>query len=208
MGKDSKGNRLRDRFPLAVSFADFFAAQRNRPAGGDGTGGTNSTGERRIRSTLGESPAAAGTRTGRGRFACGRPHFSARRNGGKTRRGTMSKHTSLAPFPQNRNTAKTPYRSVAPPLQIETVRFDLRRTFRRNLPAATKGSCAVFRRIRTRTPPHGQGAPPRWIPGGVYEGRGTGDEKRCKAENLPRSSHPINAVTSPTLRSWRARSMP
>ena len=37
MGKDSTGNRLRDRFPLAVSFARFFAAQRNGPAGGDGT---------------------------------------------------------------------------------------------------------------------------------------------------------------------------
>ena len=77
--------------------------------------------------------------------------------GGKTRRGTSSKHTSLTPFPQNCSTAKTPYRSVASPLQIETVRFDLRRTFRRNLPAATKGSCAIFRRIRTRLRPH-------WIP--------------------------------------------
>ena len=47
------------------------------------------------------------------------------------------------------NTGKIP---PAPPLQIETVRFDLRRTFRRNLQAATKGSCAVFRRIRTRNP--------------------------------------------------------
>ena len=27
MGKDSKGNRLRDRFPLAVSFADFFGGK-------------------------------------------------------------------------------------------------------------------------------------------------------------------------------------
>ena len=68
-------------------------------------------------------------------------------------RRASSEHTSLAPFPQNRNTAKTPYRSVVPPLQIETVRFDLRRTFRRNLPAATNGSCAVFRRIRTRLRP-------------------------------------------------------
>ena len=72
--------------------------------------------------------------------------------GKDTPKGTSSERTSLAPFPQNRNTAKTPYRSVAPPLQIETVRFDLRRTFRRNLQAATKGSCAVFRRIRTRNP--------------------------------------------------------
>ena len=91
-------------------------------------------------------------------------------------RGTSSERTSLAPFPQNRNTAKTPYRSVAPPLQIETLRFDLRRTFRRNLPAATKGSCAVFRRIRTRLRPIGS-------PAGVYGGtmderRGTRDEGR------------------------------
>ena len=48
------------------------------------------------------------------------------------------------------NTGKIP---PAPPLQIETVRFDLRRTFRRNLQAATNGSCAVFRRIRTRLRP-------------------------------------------------------
>ena len=47
------------------------------------------------------------------------------------------------------NTGKIP---PAPPLQIETQGFDLRRTFRRNLQAATKGSCAVFRRIRTRNP--------------------------------------------------------
>ena len=91
-------------------------------------------------------------------------------------KGTSSERTSLAPFPQNRNTAKTPYRSVAPPLQIETQGFDLRRTFRRNLQAATKGSCAVFRRIRTRTPsPTTKGAAaPIGFPG-VYEGRETGD---------------------------------
>ncbi len=90
--------------------------------------------------------------------------------------GTSSEHTSLTPFPQNRDTAKTPYRSVAPPLQIETHRFDLRRTFRRNLQAATKGSCAVFRRIRTRTPsPTTKGAAaPIGFPG-VYGGRRTGD---------------------------------
>jgi hypothetical protein len=29
MGRDSKGNRLRDRFPLAVSFPHFFSAKRN-----------------------------------------------------------------------------------------------------------------------------------------------------------------------------------
>jgi len=29
MGKDSKGNRLRDRFPLAVSFPHFFSVKRN-----------------------------------------------------------------------------------------------------------------------------------------------------------------------------------
>ena len=31
MGKDSKGNRLRDRFPLAVSFADFFGGKEIGP---------------------------------------------------------------------------------------------------------------------------------------------------------------------------------
>ena len=82
-----------------------------------------------------------------GRFLC-----RQRNRRKKPPKGTSSEHTSLTPFPQNRDTAKTPYRSVAPPLQIETHRFDLRRTFRRNLQAATKGSCAVFRRIRTRTP--------------------------------------------------------
>ncbi len=92
--------------------------------------------------------------------------------------GTSSEHTSLTPFPQNRDTAKTPYRSVAPPLQIETHRFDLRRTFRRNLQAATKGSCAVFRRIRTRNPsPTTKGAPPPLDSRrGFYGGRGTKDE--------------------------------
>ena len=63
------------------------------------------------------------------------------------------------------NTGKIP---PAPPLQIETVRFDLRRTFRRNLPASSRegtrraavgarsiweGNCAVLRRIRTRLRP-------------------------------------------------------
>ena len=90
-------------------------------------------------------------------------------------RRASSERTSLAPFPQNRNTAKTPYRSVAPPLQIETVRFDLRRTFRRNLQAATKRSCAVFRRIRTRTPsPTTKGAPPPLDSPLLDEGRGFG----------------------------------
>ena len=68
-------------------------------------------------------------------------------------RRPLSERTSLTPFPQNRNTAKTPYRSVAPPHsaregsplgtcalphQIETVHFDLRRTFRRNLQASSR----------------------------------------------------------------------
>ena len=68
-------------------------------------------------------------------------------------RRPSSEHTSLAPFPQNRNTAKTTYRSVAPPHsaregsplgtcalphQIETVHFDLRRTFRRSLQASSR----------------------------------------------------------------------
>ena len=138
------------------------------PAGGDGTG-------KRIEATSGESAETGGfarcggdeDRTGAFR-ASARPPFSPRRKGGKTRPGTSSEHTSLTPFPQNRNTAKTPYRSVVPPLQIETVRFDLRRTFRRNLPAATNGSCAVFRRIRTRLRPIGS-------PAGFYGGRGTKD---------------------------------
>ena len=105
--------------------------------------------------------------------------FSIRYPSRRLRRAS-SERTSLAPFPQNRDTAKTPYRSVAPPLQIETYRFDLRRTFRRNLPAATNRSCAVFRRIRTRTPPHGQGAPPHWIPGGGF----TKDEGRNALHEL------------------------
>ena len=111
-------------------------------------------------------------------------------------RRASSERTSLAPFPQNRNTAKTPYRSVAPPLQIETVRFDLRRTFRRNLQASSREgtrraavgarsiwerSCAVFRRIRTRTPSpttKGAAAPigfPGFYGGRGDEGRGTRD---------------------------------
>ena len=117
----------------------------------------------------GEVTAAAGRGFGRGLFALRRDPISQRGEMGERRaRGTSSEHTSLSPFPQNRNTAKTPYRSVVPPLQIETVRFDLRRTFRRNLPAATKGSCAVFRRMRTRLRPIGS-------PAGVYGGRGTED---------------------------------
>ena len=123
-------------------------------------------------------PAAAGTggplrrgrKTGTGREifrSCESDLLSQRGERRQRRaRGTSSEHTSLSPFPQNRNTAKTPYRSVVPPLQIETVRFDLRRTFRRNLPAATKGSCAVFRRMRTRLRPMGS-------PAGVTGGRGT-----------------------------------
>ena len=96
-------------------------------------------------------------------------------------RRASSERTSLAPFPQNRDTAKTPYRSVAPPLQIETYRFDLRRTFRRNLPAATKRSCAVFRRIRTRNPsPSARGLWPPLDSLGFTrdERRGTKDERR------------------------------
>ncbi len=104
-------------------------------------------------------PAAAGTRvwTRVVSLLRERPSFAARRKKAKTRPGNSSERTSLAPFLQNRDTAKTTYRSVAPPHQIETVRFDLRRTFRRNLQAATKKSCAIFRRIRTRLRPH-------WIP--------------------------------------------
>ena len=93
-------------------------------------------------------------------------------------RRASSERTSLAPFPQNRDTAKTPYRSVAPPLQIETYRFDLRRTFRRNLPAATNRSCAVFRRIRTRNPsPTTKGAAaPIGFPRGLRRTRDEGRE--------------------------------
>ena len=127
--------------------------------------------------------AAAGTRIGRGTFrSCGSDLLSQRGERRQRRaRGTSSEHTSLAPFPQNRNTAKTPYRSVAPPLQIETYRFDLRRTFRRNLQAATKGSCAVFRRIRTRNPsPSARGLRPPLDSLGFTrdERRGTKDERR------------------------------
>ena len=79
-------------------------AQRNRPAGGDGTGETNSTGERRIRSTLGESPAAAGTKTGRGLFALRRDpvSFSGKETGKRNRqRGPISRRSPLDSLPDD-----------------------------------------------------------------------------------------------------------
>ena len=99
-------------------------------------------------------PLRRGREFGRGMFrSCGSDLLSQRGERRQRRaRGTSSEHTSLAPFPQNRNTAKTTYRSVAPPhsaregsplgtcalpLQIETYHFDLRRTFRRNLQASS-----------------------------------------------------------------------
>ena len=187
VGEGVPGKPPRYRFPRAHFFRPFLCAeQRKGPAGGDGTAErfANTSGE----SAEGEAFAACGREGSRTRTfrAAARPHFSPRRNGGKTRRGTSSERTSLAPFPQNRNTAKTPYRSVAPPLQIETQGFDLRRTFRRNLQAATKGSCAVFRRIRTRNPsPTTKGAPPPLdsllLDGGreFYGGRGTKGFYEC-----------------------------
>ena len=48
-------------------------------------------GKRRIRKRPGVLTAAAGTGTGRERFACGRPHFSARRNGERRAGGPFHK---------------------------------------------------------------------------------------------------------------------
>ena len=150
-GKESRGNRL-EIGSLWRVFAYFLHVEKvGRRRRRDMA--MNSRDKRRIRRNAGGLTAAAGTGTGRGRFALRRDPISQRGEMGERRaRGISSERTSLTPFPQNRDTAKTPYRSVAPPLQIETYRFDLRRTFRRNLQAATKGSCAVFRRIRTRNP--------------------------------------------------------
>ena len=64
-------------------------------------------------------------------------------------RRPSSEHTSLAPFPQNRNTAKTTYRSVAPP---HSAREGTRRKAV-GVRSFWKRSCAVFRRIRTRPRP-------------------------------------------------------
>ena len=126
-------------------------------------------------------PLRRGQKVGIGRGvlrSCGSDLLSQRGERRQRRaRGTSSERTSLAPFPQNRDTAKTPYRSVAPPLQIETYRFDLRRTFRRNLPAATNRSCAVFRRIRTRNPSPSAREPQPPCDPTEFTG-GTGDEGR------------------------------
>ena len=98
-------------------------------------------------------------------------------------RRASSEHTSLAPFPQNRDTAKTPYRSVAPPLQIETQGFDLRRTFRRNHSGVgLSGRHLIFRRIRTRnsSPSCQGGRGPHWIPRG-FTGDGGRETKRVES---------------------------
>ena len=59
MGKDSKGNRLRDRFPLAVSFADFFGGKEIGPP--EATGHGNELQRQRANPQRpGGLPAAAG----------------------------------------------------------------------------------------------------------------------------------------------------
>ena len=78
----------RNRFPLAVSFASFFAAQRKGPAGGDGTGPPPCRDKRRIRRHPGGISAEAGTRTGREMFrSCGSDLLSQRSESRQRRAG-------------------------------------------------------------------------------------------------------------------------
>ncbi len=86
MGKDSKGNRLRDRFPLAVSFADFFDGKEIGPP--EATGQETKSQRQAANSQRPRGlPAAAGTRvwTRVVSLLRERPSFAARRKKAKTR---------------------------------------------------------------------------------------------------------------------------
>ena len=171
-GRDSQGDRPCTGPLERISLVTFFGRSKKVTRRRRRDRETNCRSELRIRNTPGESPAAVVPKTRRGLFALRRDpvSFSGKETGKRNRqREPIPKAVPFGILPHrpggcgpleiprgftkdDGQGTKDEGRSLTfSHCQNEAQRsgFILERTFRRNLQAATKGSCAVFRRIRT-----------------------------------------------------------
>ena len=144
----------RNRSPLAVSFPRFFSAKRNgvAPQREKPSSCFRPRRSGRFSERAADSPLACAIRLPCPVASGGPLSLDAQRK----RRKKTAKGNRVVARMNGRYPAfgQIPARFPGSSYSNRSVCFDLKRTFRRNLQAATNGSCAVFRRIRTRLRPH------------------------------------------------------